>query len=104
MIPHRKALPVAQTTDRAIENQARLLAPDSRSFIVSHAPNERQEDTMADRQRSDREIKALQISAKSKLTQKGNVWLVPSQAGHGEYEVRPDSQAPRCTCPDFEFR
>src|SRR5687768_1373395 len=35
--------------------------------------------------------------AKSKLTQKGNVWLDPSQAGNGEYEVRPDPQAPRCT-------
>jgi hypothetical protein len=58
---------------------------------------------MTDRQLSDREVKALQIAAKSKLTQKGNVWLVPSQAGHGEYEVRPDP-TPRCTCPDFEFR
>src|ERR1041385_50859 len=59
---------------------------------------------MTDKQLSDREVKALQIAAKSKLTQKGNVWLVPSQAGHGEYEVRPDPQTPRCTCPDFEFR
>jgi transposase len=59
---------------------------------------------MTDKQLSDREIKALQIAAKSKLTQKGNVWLVPSQAGHGEYEVRPDPQAPRCTCADYEFR
>jgi transposase len=53
---------------------------------------------------SEREIKALQIAAKSKLTQKGNVWIVPSQAGHGEYEVHPDPQTPKCTCPDFEFR
>jgi hypothetical protein len=45
---------------------------------------------MTDKQLSDREIKALQIAAKSKLTQKGHVWLVPSQAGHGEYEVHPD--------------
>src|ERR1041384_6475249 len=59
---------------------------------------------MTDKQLSEREIKALQIAAKSKLTQKGNVWLVPSQAGHGEYEVCPDPKAPRCTCPDFEFR
>jgi hypothetical protein len=59
---------------------------------------------MTDKQLSDREVKALQIAAKSKLTQKGNVWLVPSQAGPGEYEVRPDPQAPRCTCPDYEFR
>jgi len=57
-------------------------------------------------QLSERQIKALQIAATSKLTRKGksNVWIVPSQAGHGEYEVRPDPEAPRCTCPDFEFR
>lgn len=60
---------------------------------------------MTEKQLSDRELKALQIAAKSKLTRKGkNTWLVPSQNGHGEYEVRPDPQAPRCTCPDFEFR
>ncbi|HEX3184248.1 MAG TPA: SWIM zinc finger family protein, partial [Pyrinomonadaceae bacterium] len=55
-------------------------------------------------QLSEREIKALQIAATSKLTRKGNMWLVPSQAGHGEYKVNPDPQAPNCTCPDFEFR
>ena|ERR1043165_4122167 len=60
--------------------------------------------TLNERQISDREIKALQIAAKHKLTRKGNVWFVPSQAGHGEYQVRPDPQAPRCTCPDYEFR
>jgi len=60
--------------------------------------------TTSDRQITEREIKALQIAAKSKLKRKGKVWLVPSQAGHGEYEVRPDPEAPRCTCPDYEFR
>lgn len=61
--------------------------------------------TLSDRQISDREIKALQIAAKTRLKRKGkNVWLVPSQAGGGEYEVRPDPQAPRCTCPDYEYR
>ena len=60
--------------------------------------------TMTERQITDREIKALQIAAKTQLKRKGNVWFVPSQAGHGEYEVRPDPQAPRCTCPDYEFR
>jgi len=60
--------------------------------------------TTTDRQISEREIKALQIAATSKLTRKGNTWTVPSQAGHGEYKVNPDPQAPRCTCPDFEFR
>jgi len=51
---------------------------------------------------TDREIKALQIAAKSKLTRKGNVWTVPSQAGHGEYKVNPDPETPHCTCPDHE--
>jgi transposase len=59
---------------------------------------------MAEKQMTDREIRALEIAAKSKLTQKGNVWFVPSQAGHGEYEVHPDPNEPRCTCPDYEFR
>src|SRR5688500_7807122 len=75
-------------------------------FIVSHCLTKRQGNTMAtsDRQITEREIKALQIAATSKLTRKGNVWIVPSQVGHGEYKVNPDPQAPRCTCPDFEFR
>jgi len=60
--------------------------------------------SLNERQISDREIKALQIAAKSNLTRKGNTWIVPSQAGHGEYIVNADPQAPRCTCPDFEFR
>ena len=60
--------------------------------------------SLNERQISDREIKALQIAAKSNLTRKGNTWIVPSQAGHGEYKVNADPQAPRCTCPDFEFR
>lgn len=58
---------------------------------------------MTTQQLSEREIKALQIAAKSKLTRKGDVWMVPSQAGHGEYEVNPDPQSPRCSCPDHEF-
>jgi hypothetical protein len=60
--------------------------------------------TTPDRQLSEREVKALQIAATSKLTRKGNTWIVPSQAGQGEYKVNPDPQSPRCTCPDFEFR
>jgi hypothetical protein len=39
---------------------------------------------MTEKQLTEREIKALQIAAKSKLTRKGNTWFVPSQAGHGE--------------------
>lgn len=57
-----------------------------------------------ERQLSTREIKGLQIAATSKLTRKGDVWIVPSQVGHGEYKVNPDPETPRCTCRDFEFR
>jgi transposase len=59
---------------------------------------------MAEHALTEREIKALQIAAKSKLTRKGNVWLVPSQAGQGEYEVTHGLFEPRCTCPDYGFR
>ena len=51
---------------------------------------------------TDREIKALQIAAKSRLTRKGKVWLVPSPTGQGEYQVSPDPESPNCTCPDHE--
>jgi transposase len=51
-----------------------------------------------------REQKALEIAAKSKLTRKGNTWLVPSQAGPKKYTVDPNPEGPRCTCPDFEAR
>src|ERR1051326_2658547 len=81
------------TTSRSVRNSSPAPAAEPRRKV-----------TVSVMELSEREIKALQIATKSKLTQKGNVWLVPSQAGHGEYEVRPDPQAPRCTCPDFEFR
>lgn len=51
-----------------------------------------------------RERKALEIAAKSKLTRKGDLWLVPSQAGSKKYSVDPNPQKPNCTCPDFECR
>lgn len=51
-----------------------------------------------------REQKALEIAAKSKLTRKGDTWLVPSQAGPKRYTVDPNPQEPHCNCPDFEAR
>jgi transposase len=60
--------------------------------------------TLNESQIFNRDIKALQIAATAKLKRKGNVWIVPSQGGRGEYEVHPDPQAPRCTCPDYELR
>ena len=59
---------------------------------------------MAEHTLTEREVKALQIAAKSKLTRKGNTWFVPSQAGQGEYEVTYGLFEPRCTCPDYEHR
>jgi hypothetical protein len=58
----------------------------------------------SDRQLSEREIKALQIAAKSKLTRRGNLWLVPSQAGHGEYQVNVDPDFFNCTAVTMNSR
>src|ERR1051325_6834465 len=52
---------------------------------------------------TERQIKALQIAATSKLTRKGDVWIVPSQVGHGEYTVNPNPEKLNCTCRDHEF-
>jgi|SRR5579884_2031906 len=49
-----------------------------------------------------REERGLVIAATQKLTQKGKVWLVPSQAGKGKYTVCPDEDCPYCSCPDHE--
>jgi hypothetical protein len=44
----------------------------------------------------------LVIAATQRLTQKGRVWLVPSQSGRGRYTVCPDQDNPYCSCPDHE--
>jgi predicted nucleic acid-binding Zn finger protein len=49
-----------------------------------------------------REERDLLIAATHKLTQKGKVWLVPSQSGKGKYTALPDSETLYCSCPDFE--
>jgi hypothetical protein len=43
---------------------------------------------------NEREQRGLQIAATCKMTKKGNLWLVPSQSGHGRYTVCPDPEAP----------
>jgi transposase len=53
---------------------------------------------------NEREQRGLVIAATSRLTHKGEVWLVPSQSGNGQYTVSPDVEKPRCTCPDYETR
>lgn len=59
---------------------------------------------METHQLSERETKALEIAAHSKLTYQGGMWLVPSQSGAKEYTVDPNPESPRCSCPDFEYR
>lgn len=49
-----------------------------------------------------REQRGLVIAATQKLTQKGKVWLVPSQSGKGKYTVCADTETPYCSCPDHE--
>jgi transposase len=57
---------------------------------------------------SPRELKALEIAAKSKLQKSGDRWFVPSQTrgkgGDYYYTVKPDPLEPHCNCPDFEAR
>jgi transposase len=78
--------------------KARLLALISGKAIVSHRLA-KGKDTM-----EPREIKGLEIAAKSKLTRKGDVWLVPSQSNKLEkYTVALDTEKPSCTCRDHEF-
>lgn len=53
----------------------------------------------------EREIKALQIAATTKIIQKGaDTWIVPSQTLKGRYAVTGTAEARECTCPDFELR
>jgi transposase len=52
----------------------------------------------------EREQRGMRIAATCKLTRKGQVWLVPSQSGHGRYTVSPDPESPHCSCPDHETR
>src|ERR1041384_2533536 len=49
-----------------------------------------------------REQKGRQIADRYRITQQGNLFLVPSQSGRGKYKV--DPKAPFCSCPDFDFR
>jgi transposase/predicted nucleic acid-binding Zn finger protein len=51
-----------------------------------------------------REQRGATIAAGSRIVQKGQVWIVPSQTGEGKYTVVADEQTPYCNCPDFEKR
>ncbi len=47
-----------------------------------------------------RELKGLEIAARSKVTFNGEFWVVPSQSGNGKYRVTIGAD-PSCTCDDF---
>jgi hypothetical protein len=49
-----------------------------------------------------RQQKGKQIAQRAAIKRDGQLWLVPSQNGHGRYKV--DAERQRCSCPDFEFR
>jgi len=60
-----------------------------------------------------REFKGMQIAATMPVRRSTHGWLVPSQAGHGTYTVRPENKALVecgaahefiCSCPDYELR
>jgi transposase len=50
-----------------------------------------------------RELRALELAARSRITFADGCWLVPSQTGSGTYKVKIGSP-PSCTCDDFTLR
>jgi transposase len=50
-----------------------------------------------------RELKGLEIAARSKITFDGEAWLVPSQSGNGKYKVLLSPDGDGCTCEDFQL-
>src|SRR5256885_12559065 len=83
-----------------LKTKTRLLTLAFGKSIVSQSPI-KGSDTM-----EPREIKGLEIAAKTKLTRKGksNLWSVPSQSNKQEnYTVALDAEKPSCTCRDHEF-
>ncbi len=50
-----------------------------------------------------RELKGLEIAARSKITFEGGFWVVPSQSGNGTYRVTLDKAGNTCPCDDFQL-
>src|SRR5947209_5109226 len=50
-----------------------------------------------------RELKGLEIAARSKVTFEAGAWVVPSQSGNGKYRVTIGAD-PSCTCDDLQLR
>ena len=51
-----------------------------------------------------RKERGREIAKTSRITQKGNKWIVPSQTGTGSYVVISNGFEATCTCPDYETR
>lgn len=49
-----------------------------------------------------RDLKALEIAARSRIAHEGGFWIVPSQSGTRKYRV--DLAKPSCDCEDFSLR
>jgi transposase len=50
-----------------------------------------------------RELKGLEIAARSRIGYKDGAWLVPSQSGKGMYRVHLTPQGDSCECEDFQL-
>ena len=51
-----------------------------------------------------RELRALELAARAKITWDGGAWLVPSQSGNAPYRVTTWPGAESCACDDFALR
>lgn len=52
----------------------------------------------------ERQRRGMELVNNPKIRRKGNIWLVPSQTGKGEYTVDLSHDTLHCTCRDHEFR
>lgn len=50
-----------------------------------------------------RQLKALEIAARMRITWEDGAWSVPSSSGNGKYRVILNPNGNTCTCPDFEL-
>jgi len=50
-----------------------------------------------------RELKALELAARVRITWENDAWSVPSASGNGKYRVVLKPERNTCTCPDFEL-
>jgi len=94
----KKSSQVALTTYEDDRDQARLPALGSATPLCG---NRRRNATRKAKRTMDlRQHKGLEIAALSKINRKGEIYLVPSQSGNGQYKIRlgPDE----CSCPDFQ--